>query len=92
MGKRLLNISEAAEYLGVAEKTLYHWVSQRKIPFVKLSHKVLRFDPIRINEWVEENTVETVSAVDFMGDKVYNMIKGKGNGSIQKQERRCLLG
>jgi excisionase family DNA binding protein len=92
MAKRLLNISEASEYLGVAEKTLYHWVSQRRIPFVKLSHKVLRFDPARIDKWVEKNTVDTVRAVDFMGDRVYNMIKENGNGSIQKQERRCLLG
>ncbi len=82
MAKKLLNIRETAEYLGVAEKTLYHWVSQRKIPFVKLSHKVLRFDAEKIDKWVEENTVYTVHTVDFIGDKVYNMIKGKANGSI----------
>ena len=91
MEKRLLNIEEASEYLGIAEKTLYHWVSMKKIPFVKLSHKVLRFDVARIDKWVEENTVDTVCAVDFMGDRVYNLIKGKENGGIQKQKRRCLV-
>lgn len=91
MIKRLLNIEEASEYLGVAEKTLYHWVSMKKIPFVKLSHKVLRFDNEKIDGWIEENTVDTAGAVDFMPDKVYNLMKGKENGGIQKQKRQRLL-
>ena len=38
----LLANKEAAVYLGIAEWTLRHWVSQRKIPFVRLG-KMVRF-------------------------------------------------
>jgi excisionase family DNA binding protein len=84
MEKRLLNVSEAAEYLGIEEKTLYNWVSLRKIPHVKLGHKLLRFDVNELEGWIEGNTVKTADNIDFMENKVYNLIKENGNGSVQE--------
>lgn len=84
MEKRLLNVSEAAEYLGIEEKTLYNWVSLRKIPHVKLGHKMLRFDVTELEEWIGDNTVKTADNIDFMENKVYNLIKENGNGSLQE--------
>ena len=43
----LIDIHELAERLSVSESGLYQWVSQRKIPFVKLG-KRLRFDTEKI--------------------------------------------
>ena len=57
MEKRLLNIKEASEYLGVKENTLYCWVSQKKIPYVKLGRKTL-FDIEDLNRFIEENKVK----------------------------------
>ena len=59
MEKRLLNIKEASEYLGIPTKSLYKLVWQRRIPFVKIG-KALRFDKERLDKWIEENTVEEI--------------------------------
>jgi len=41
--KRLLSIDELSHFIGISKGTLYNWVSQRKIPFVKCNG-LLRFD------------------------------------------------
>jgi len=40
---KLINIREAARFLDVAVGSLYHMVSQRRIPCVRLSKRCLRF-------------------------------------------------
>jgi excisionase family DNA binding protein len=41
--RKLLTVQEAATYLAVSVSTLYGWVYQRRIPFVKIG-RALRFD------------------------------------------------
>ena len=53
---RLLTISEAAQYTGLAVNTLYKMVSQRRIPHVKLGSRV-RFDVGLLDGWLKQNTV-----------------------------------
>jgi excisionase family DNA binding protein len=62
MEKRLLNIKELSEYLGVKEHTLYIWVSQRRIPFVKCG-RLTKFDLKKIDKWIEENAVGRVERI-----------------------------
>ena len=57
--KKLFNIRQLSEYLGTPVGTLYQWVSQRKIPFVKLGRST-RFDMEKIREWIEQNSVKQV--------------------------------
>ncbi|HCJ67508.1 MAG TPA: transcriptional regulator [Elusimicrobia bacterium] len=57
MERRLFSIDEVAEYLGVKKWTLYAWVSQRRIPFVKCG-RLTKFDLRRIEQWIQENTIE----------------------------------
>jgi len=57
MEKRLLNIKETSEYLGIKKNTLYCWVSQKKIPYVKLGRKTL-FDIEDLNKFIEENKIK----------------------------------
>ncbi|HOK57221.1 MAG TPA: helix-turn-helix domain-containing protein [bacterium] len=56
--KRLLNIKEANQYLGISSKTLYKWVNEKRIPYVKVGGKFLRFDIEKLNKWIEQHTVE----------------------------------
>lgn len=51
MKKRIVTIEELSEYLGMPKGTLYHWVSQRRIPFVKLGRST-RFDITAIDGWL----------------------------------------
>jgi excisionase family DNA binding protein len=49
----LLNIKEVAELTGLSIGTLYHFVSQRRIPFVRLSSRCVRFRKVDIEEWLD---------------------------------------
>ena len=57
MNKRLININELSEYIGVSNSAIYTWVSQRRIPFVKCG-RLTKFDLLKINDWIEESSVE----------------------------------
>ena len=56
---KLLTVSEAADFLGVANQTLYNWVNQRRIPHVKLGKKLL-FNPEALKEHIEKNSVQAM--------------------------------
>lgn len=47
----LMTVKEVAEYLGLAEGTIYQKVSKGQIPYVKLGRNV-RFRKDDIDEWV----------------------------------------
>lgn len=53
--KNLLNINQAAEILNLKVPTLYRWVHERKIPFVKMGNK-LRFKQEEITEFIDKNS------------------------------------
>jgi len=59
----LLTVDEVANALRVSRSTVYEWVAAKRIPFVKLSHKVLRFRPGDLALWIEAKTVSTVLEV-----------------------------
>ena len=54
--RRLINVTEAAEYTGLSVHTLYAMVSQRRIPFVKVG-RLTKFDLRLLDEWIAKNTV-----------------------------------
>lgn len=55
--QRLLDVREAAEFLAITVSTLYGWVWQRKISFVKLG-RALRFDIADLRRFVDQNRVQ----------------------------------
>ncbi len=52
--KLLLNIGEVAHLTGLSVSTLYHFVSQKRIPVVRISSRCIRFDTRAILEWIAE--------------------------------------
>jgi len=52
----LLTIQEASKITGVSIPTLYKWVSQRKIPHIKMG-RLVKFDPVKLDEWIKQQTV-----------------------------------
>jgi excisionase family DNA binding protein len=55
-GDRLLTVREAAAYLRLSPLSLYHFISQRRIPVVRLSSRCVRFSRHALSEWVESLT------------------------------------
>jgi excisionase family DNA binding protein len=49
----LLGVEEAAEFLGLSPATLYSWVSQRRIPFVKVG-RLTKFSRRSLETWLEQ--------------------------------------
>jgi excisionase family DNA binding protein len=40
---RLMNVNQVAKFLGLAPGTIYHLVSEKRLPCVRLSARCLRF-------------------------------------------------
>jgi len=57
MNRKLLNVKEVSELTGLSENTIYCWVSQGSIPFVKLG-RLTRFDLQRSGTWISGNGTE----------------------------------
>lgn len=54
---RLLNIREAATYIGCAPGTLRKWVSQKSVPFIKVG-RLVRFREADLDTWLDSQRVE----------------------------------
>lgn len=57
MHKRLVGIKEAAKYMDISVNTLYTWVSQKRIPYVKIG-RLVKFDLEALNRFIESSVVE----------------------------------
>lgn len=56
VGRRLFDIKEASDYIGLQVDTVYRMVSQRRIPFVKVGRRTM-FNVRLLDDWLDENTV-----------------------------------
>ncbi len=58
-GRRLLNVREAAQYLGLEVDTVYKKARLREVPCVKVG-RALRFDVKALERFIEQHTIETI--------------------------------
>jgi len=63
----LLTVQDAADYLAVSKSTLYGWVWQRRIAFVKVG-RALRFAMADLEKFIRANRTEARSSVKFSGN------------------------
>ncbi len=56
MAGRLMDVGQAAAYVGLAKATVYTMVSQRRIPYVKVG-RLTKFDKGMLDKWIDKNTV-----------------------------------
>ena len=54
--KKLLTVTEVAEWLGAKKFTIYSWVHERRIPHKKAG-RLLRFDEDEIEAWLQTTSV-----------------------------------
>lgn len=53
---QLLTVREAAELLHLAPGTIYHLVSQRRLPVIKISSRCVRFSRAALLRWLDDLT------------------------------------
>ncbi len=58
-GLGLVKWPEASRLTGLSENTIRRYVSQRRIPFIKVC-KLVFFDPKRLRLWIEEKRIEPI--------------------------------
>ncbi|MBI2094935.1 MAG: helix-turn-helix domain-containing protein [Candidatus Omnitrophica bacterium] len=59
---RLLSCKDLAKFLGVSSWTIYGWVSQKRIPHVKIG-RLVRFDEAEILGWLEKQRVKPFHSI-----------------------------
>jgi excisionase family DNA binding protein len=59
IGRRLLNVREAALYLGLDEDTIYRKARLRELPSVKFG-RALRFDLKALELLIEQHAIESI--------------------------------
>ena len=63
MDKRLLGTKELSAYLGLRVSTIYMWVYQKKIPYIKLG-KLIKFDLLEIEQWLGKKRINVNKFID----------------------------
>jgi len=53
----LIEKEQVAQQLGVSINTLYAWIHQKRIPYVKIG-SLVKFDQYDIDVWIEEKKVK----------------------------------
>ncbi|MBZ5636063.1 MAG: helix-turn-helix domain-containing protein [Acidobacteriia bacterium] len=59
VARRLLNVEEAAQYLGLQVDTVYKKARLRELPSVKVGRS-LRFDVVALERYVEQHTIQAL--------------------------------
>ena len=59
IGRRLLNVRETAQYLGLEVNTVYKKARLRELPCVKVGG-ALRFDLQALERFIEQHTIEAI--------------------------------
>jgi len=63
---QLLDIKDCSQLLKIPVGTLRNWVSQKRIPYVKLGGRCL-FNPKEIERWLEESTIREQLSIGDLG-------------------------
>ncbi len=58
----LMDINAVATWTGLSVGTLYHFVSQRRIPFIRISARCIRFRRCDLESWLSTRAVGTQDA------------------------------
>jgi len=58
----LMDIKQAAEYLGITVGTAYQWRSQHKIPYIKVGRSV-KFRKEELDAWLTQNSFKPKSMI-----------------------------
>jgi excisionase family DNA binding protein len=56
--EKLLTIWDVADLTGLSVGTLYHWISEGRIPVVRFSTRCVRFRKSDIEKWIATKIVE----------------------------------
>lgn len=74
--EKLLTVKELAERLNVAPGSIYHWISQGRLPVVRFSKRCVRFREADVTKLLDE-----LQSVPQQRPTNENTMRRKKNGS-----------
>ena len=64
--KEVLNLEEAASFLGIAKSTLYKMTHENRLPFYKPAGKLIYFEKSVLLEWIRSNRIMSEDEIQEM--------------------------
>jgi excisionase family DNA binding protein len=55
----LISVQQLSEKINFAPRTIYRWINERRIPYVKMPGNGVRFDTQKIESWIENRTIKS---------------------------------
>ena len=55
----LISVQQLSKKINFTPMTIYRWVKDRRIPFVKMPGNDIRFDKATIENWIENRTIKS---------------------------------
>ena len=68
----LLTYDQAAHLVNVPTGTLYAWVSQRRVPHVRISARLVRFDREALEAWLKARRVSEQYTAALRSEAAYS--------------------
>jgi excisionase family DNA binding protein len=75
--KEFLTFAEAAQFIGVSDSWLYKLTMQRQIPHFKPRGKMLYFNRLELEAWIQQNRIKTSDEIEQEA-ATYLVTTGKG--------------
>jgi len=69
VGSSLMDVKGVSALTGLSIGTIYHWVSQKRIPIVRFSARCVRFRRSDIDKWIASRVVAPIEEGRFVRDR-----------------------
>lgn len=63
--KEVLTANEAADYMGISKSQLYKLTSTNEIPYYKPSGKLVYFNRLELEQWLQSNRIPTQTELNL---------------------------
>jgi excisionase family DNA binding protein len=73
---KLLSIQDVSKITGLSVGTLYHLISQGRIPVLRISSRCVRFRTTDIEQWLAEKLVASQDTLRSLAGKKYGKRAG----------------
>lgn len=72
--EKLLKPDEAADTLGISISLLMKWVKERRIKYIRLTRKTIRFSPSDIQMVIAARTVRPLKEREYRNNKITELM------------------
>lgn len=76
-GKDVLNLEEAAKFMGIARSSLYKMTHEQAIPFYKPNGKMIFFEKTDLLAWVRQNRVASQHEISEEAERIMQQLAQK---------------